>query len=192
MDDETNSGGNIATVKWSATDANGFEIERANKDPLLYTIEHQIESEDGTTDKYFDNVITENVYDQLYSKGHQTLVMSEIVDNRIDGSEVTKENGFTGNHWNIPKKTTKGWEVLIDCKDETTTWVDIKYVKEAIPIDLAEYVVENQIADNPEFACWVPYTLKKKDRIISKVKKKYWRITHKYGVRLPKNVTEAM
>ena len=28
--------------------------------------------------------------------------------------------------------------------------------------------------------------------MISKVKKRYWRTTHKYGVRLPNNLTEAM
>ena len=34
--------------------------------------------------------------------------------------------------------------------------------------------------------------LKKRERIISKTKSKYWRTTHKYGVRLPKNVDEAL
>ena len=32
----------------------------------------------------------------------------------------------------------------------------------------------------------------KRNRIISKVKTKYWRKTHKYGVSLPKNVTEEI
>ena len=72
--------------------------------------------------------------------------MSEIVDHQRDGSAVTKENGFTGNHSNITNKTTKGWEVLIEWKDETTTWVDIKDVNEASPIYLDEYAVANQIA----------------------------------------------
>ena len=70
--------------------------------------------------------------------------------------------------------------------------MDIKDVKEASLNELAEYAVANLIYDEPEFAWWVPYTLKKKNRIISKVKTKYWRTTHKYGLRLPKNVTEAM
>ena len=55
-----------------------------------------------------------------------------------------------------------------------------------------KYAVANQIAENPEFAWWVPYTLKKRNGIISKVRKKYWRKNHNYGVRLPENVTEAM
>ena len=36
------------------------------------------------------------------------------------------------------------------------------------------------------------YNLEKGNIIISKVKKKYWRTTNKYGVRPPKNVMEAM
>ena len=50
----------------------------------------------------------------------------------------------------------------------------------------------NQIADETSFAYWVTYTTKKNNIIISKVKTKYWRSTHKYGVRLPNNITEAM
>ncbi len=33
---------------------------------------------------------------------------------------------------------------------------------------------------------------KKRNHIISRVKAKYWRTTHKYGVRLPKTVDEAL
>ena len=92
------------------------------------------------------------MYSQLDKEGHQTLVMSEIIDHQKDGSAFIKENVFTGNHSNIPKNTTKGWEALIEWKYETTKWVDIKYVKEAIPIKLDEYTVANLIADKPSFA----------------------------------------
>ena len=59
-------------------------------------------------------------------------------------------------------------------------------------MSLSEYVVANQIAEDLEFSWWVPYTLKKSNRIISKVKTKYWRTNHKYGLRLTKCVTEEM
>ena len=36
------------------------------------------------------------------------------------------------------------------------------------------------------------YTLKKRNRVISRVKTKYRRTTHKYGLRLTKNVTESI
>ena len=68
--------------------------------------------------------------------------------------------------------------------------MDIKYAKEEIPIDMDEYAVANQIDGDPEFDWWLPYTLKKRNRIISKVRTKYWRKTHKYGVRLPNNLKE--
>jgi hypothetical protein len=34
--------------------------------------------------------------------------------------------------------------------------------------------------------------IKKRNRIISKVKYKYWRTTHKFGIRLPHSVEEAL
>ena len=37
----------------------------------------------------------------------------------------------------------------------------------------------------------MPYVERKKKRIISKLKSKYWGRTHKYGVRIPKSVKEA-
>ena len=74
--------------------------------------------------------------------------MSDIADHQRDGSAVTNDNGFTGKHSNIPSNTNRVWEVLIECKDKKTTWVDIKDVKEAILIDMAKYAVANQITEN--------------------------------------------
>lgn len=47
------------------------------------------------------------------------------------------------------------------------------------------------IAHEPAFAWWVPHVLKKRKRIISKLKSKYWERTHKYGVEIPKTVADA-
>ena len=55
----------------------------------------------------------------------------------------------------------------------------------------AEYAIAAKIAMEPAFAWWVPYTLKKRNRIISKVKSKYWLRTHKFGIQIPKSVEEA-
>ena len=49
----------------------------------------------------------------------------------------------------------------------------------------------NRIAEEPAFAWWVPHTLKKRERILAKVKSKYWVRTHKFGIRIPKSVEEA-
>jgi hypothetical protein len=41
-------------------------------------------------------------------------------------------------------------------------------------------------------AWWVPFTLKKRNRFLSKVKSKYWQQTHKYGIEIPKSVKHAL
>jgi hypothetical protein len=56
----------------------------------------------------------------------------------------------------------------------------------------AEYAVANRIDDEPAFAWWVHDVIKKRDRIIAKVKSKYWQRTHKYGIKIPKTVHEAI
>lgn len=39
---------------------------------------------------------------------------------------------------------------------------------------------------------WVPDVVKKRNQIIVKEKSKYWQQTHKYGIRIPKTVQEAL
>ena len=57
----------------------------------------------------------------------------------------------------------------------------------------AEYTVTNDIDTEPAFNYWVPHTLKKRDSIISLVKKKsrYLKKTHKFGIEISKTVKEA-
>ena len=87
--------------------------------------------------------------------------------------------------------TTAGLEVLMQLKDESTNWVNLKECKNSHPVQLAEYTTNNNIVHEPVFAWWVPYILKKKDIIISKIKSIYWQTTHMYGIRLPKAIKEA-
>ena len=58
-------------------------------------------------------------------------------------------------------------------------------------MQVAEYAVSARVADEPAFAWWVPFALKKRNRIIAKVKSKYWVKTHKFGIKIPKTVEEA-
>ena len=59
---------------------------------------------------------------------------------------------------------------------------------------MVEYVHQRGIAHECAFNCWSPHVLKKRDAIISLVnnrKPKYLKRTHKFGVELPKSVTDA-
>jgi hypothetical protein len=55
-----------------------------------------------------------------------------------------------------------------------------------------EYAVANKIAEQLAFAWWVPHILRKREWIIQKVKTRYWKRTHKYGVELPKSVKQVL
>ena len=59
-------------------------------------------------------------------------------------------------------------------------------------VEVAEYAIANRIQEEPAFAWWVKTVLRRRNRTTSKVKKKCWRTTHKYGVRVPKSVQEAL
>ena len=59
-------------------------------------------------------------------------------------------------------------------------------------MQIAEYAVATKIANNePAFNGWVHTLLRKRNRIVAKVKR-YWRTTHKFGIRVPKTVEEAL
>ena len=64
-------------------------------------------------------------------------------------------------------------------------------MKDSNPVELAEYAVANKISEEPAFAWWVCDVLRRRDRIIKKVKSRYWSRTHKFGIELPKSVGEA-
>ena len=54
-----------------------------------------------------------------------------------------------------------------------------------------EYVVGNRISEEAAFAWWVPYTLKKQDHIIAKLKARFLMKSHNFGVEVPTLVKEA-
>lgn len=64
-------------------------------------------------------------------------------------------------------------------------------LKESNPVDVAEYVTARKLEDEVAFQWWVPYTLRKKARIIAAVKSRVKRKTHKYGIEIPQSVEDA-
>jgi len=89
-------------------------------------------------------------------------------------------------------KTTIGWKFKIKWKDGTVEWVPLKILKESNPVETAEYAAARSLVDEPAFAWWVPYVLKKRDRVIAAVTSRVKRATHKYGFRVPRSVKEAI
>ena len=90
------------------------------------------------------------------------------------------------------RHTTCGWKLLVRWKDNSESWVPLKDMKESHPIETAEFAKARDIDDEPAFLWWMPYTLRKRDVIIGKVKVHcIRRITHKYGIELPKSISHS-
>ena len=92
----------------------------------------------------------------------------------------------------VQNKTTQGWDLLVDWKDGYSSWIPLKYVKVSNPVELAEYAAGNRLNIEPAFKWWVRDVLRYCNIIIAKVQAKYWRMTHKFGIRAPKSINEAL
>ena len=187
-------GPEFARVTKRLRDKDGIPIGTANDNPILDSRLYEVEYLDGYKASLAANAIAENLFAQIDEEGNRFVTMESIMDHRVDGTQITKDCEFikTQNGGKRRKQTTKGWEILLQWKDGTSTWEKLKDVKESYPVQMAEYAHQVRIANQPAFAWWVPHVLKKKTLIISKVKSKYWSRTHKFGIRIPKTVEEAI
>ena len=186
-------GPEFAKVTKRLRDANGIPIGTANDNPLLDTRIYEVEYSDGYKASLTANTIAENMFAQVDTEGNRHVIFDEIIDHRVDGTEIKNQDAFiiSKNGGRRRRETTKGWEILLQWKDGSSSWETLKDVKESYPVQLAEYAHSHRIAKEPAFAWWTPHVLKKRNRIIAKVKSKYWLKTHKYGIRIPKSVKEA-
>ena len=81
--------------------------------------------------------------------------MKEIVDHRTNGRALSKDDGYMVDHSGRrhPKVTTQGWELEVEWRDGTTSWVPLKDLKDSNP---------NKISEEPAFAWWVRPTVKRR------------------------------
>jgi len=174
-------------------DHDGNPIGKAHNNPILDTRLYQVIFPDGETAEYSANVIAESLYSQIDNEGNQFLLLDELIDWKRTSESIPDEDILQISHnGNIHKRrTTKGWKICVKWKDGSTSWEPLKDLKEAYPLQVAEFAVRHELQDLPAFRWWVKDTLKRRDRIIKAVKSRYIKRTHKYGIPLPKTVQEA-
>jgi hypothetical protein len=173
-------------------DGNPIGLRYSN--PLLDTREYEVLMPDGAMVSYTTNVIAENLYSQVDSEGRQFLMLEEISDHRKDKTAYSKDDGCVVSHNGNKtlRQTTQGWQLSVQWKDGTSNWIALNDLKASNPIELAKYAVGNQLVYEPAFRWWVKDALRSRNRIISKVKSRYWKTTHKFGIEVPKDVTQAL
>ena len=172
----------------------GTPVGLLNDNPILDSRMYEVQFPDGATQTVTANLIAENLYSQIDKEGRSHQVVKEVTDHRYTEAAIPLDKGYykTKNGRRLKKHTTKGCELLVSFKDGSANWVPLKYLKVSNPIEIAEYAASKGIDTEPCFNWWVHRVLKKRDIIISKVKSRYWNRTHKYGVRLPHSVKEAL
>ena len=106
---------------------------------------------------------------QADGDGLHHQILEGILDHSKDKREIEKKDKYFISKCDRQsmRKITVGWKFNIKWRDGTTKWVSLKDLKESNPIEVAEYVTARYIQEEPAFAWWVPYTLRKRDRIIS-------------------------
>ena len=179
-------------VKRRKVDGLGVAIGHRHDNPILDTRTYMVEFPDGAEMEYTTNTIAENMWAQCDIDGNQWLLMEAIIDHRSDETAIPKDKAFiTVNNRKQRVKTTKGWELCIQWKDGTTTWQRLADMKESNPVEVSEYAVAKELDDEPAFAWWVDWTLKRRNRIIAAVNNRTLKRTHKFGIPVPRNADEA-
>ena len=178
-------------VSKRAKGKNGEFVGRSHTNPLMDTREYKFP--DGDTERYAANVIAENLYSQVDEEGRQFALIKEIIDHATDTTAITKVDGFVvSKNGNKYRRSQLEDEILcVELNDRTLDWVALKDRKESNPVKVAENAVMNSLAEEPAFKWWIADVLRIRNRIVAKVKSKYWRTTHKFGIRLPTSVDDA-
>jgi hypothetical protein len=187
-------GPEFARVSKRLRDDEGKPVGRASNNLVTDTRVFEVEYFDGHTTTMSANKIAECMFAQVDREGSRLLLLDEVIDHRTTKDAITQVDAFTltSNGRRKRKPTTKGWELLLQWKDGSEAWVPLKDAKEAFPVQVAEYSVQVRIQEEPAFVWWVPHVLKKRAQIIAKAKSKYWQRTHKFGIRIPKSIKEAL
>jgi len=181
----------MARVLRRSIDEHGRII--GNLDGSLKSLVYDVEFPDGAVKQYAANVIAENVLSQVDSAGHHYQLLDGIDNHQRLGNAISKANAYVTTKRGVRRlrQTTIGWRFHCNWKDGTSSWVSLKVLKESNPIEVAEYVTAMGLSDEPAFSWWVPYTLKKRDRIIAAVNTRVRKRNSKYGIQIPATMDEA-
>lgn len=174
-------------------DAEGNKIGQRHANPSFDTRAYLLEMQDGSIQEYTANILALNLHSQIDDEGRQYDVFEEICDHKRDSCALIMAQGTRRrpNGDPMPVKTTKGWKLQVRFKGGRTSWLTLRQLKDSNPLETAEYAIAAGIDKEPAFAWWVKDILRQRRRIINRVKSKYWRTTHKFGIRLPHSAQEA-
>lgn len=84
-------------------------------------------------------------------EGRHYKMLKEISDHQSNSTALNVTDGSyrTSAENPVSKRTTRGWKLLMGWIDGSTDWVNLSEVKEACPVQLAEYTIAKVKAHEP-------------------------------------------
>jgi len=164
-----------------------------NDNPLLSIHPYDGEFDDSNVKEYAANTIAENLLTQVDDEGFTTTHLEAIVGHcqlpdavfASDSSAITKRGAKR------LRKTIRVWDLQVKWTDGSVQWFLLSDMKEAYPVQVAEYAKSQSIHIQPAFAWWVPYKLCKQSAIVSQVQAQTRKTTHEYGIKIPQRIEPA-
>ena len=108
----------------------------------MNSIVYEVEFSDGQIKEYSANVLAENILLQVDHEGYSITLMVGIVDYKKDESVAVSKR----DQWVVTKRgqrrmrrTTAGWQFLVQWKDSYEMWVPSKGIKKSHPLETSEF-----------------------------------------------------
>ena len=156
---------------------------------------YKVEFKYGTTDIISANNIANYIWDQVDTNGYSDTLLDSILDCKFDSKAVTGDGYIMDqNGKKCLHKTAAGVKMKVSLRSGDKiikTWLPLKDLKESNPVQVAEFAKTRGLDTKPEFKWWVNHTLKKRDIIIAYITARLKKLTHKYGVKIPRSIEHA-
>ena len=132
------------------------------------------------------------MYAQCDIDGTQHLLIIDVVDCKKESDDASiSDKIFEHKSRKHMMKNTRGWHLCVQWRDGTFTCEWLSVLKKSNPVDVAKFAVSQGIDEEPGFAWWVHFTLKKRYRFLSTVNSRYHKCTHIFGIEIPKYAKDA-
>ena len=140
-------------TKWLRND-NGIPFGKAIDNYILDMSMYKVEYAKGNKFDLSSKRIAENMFAQIDEEVNHHMLMDEITNYMFDEAAVKSQDAFvtTFSGTNNRRQTTQWVSLCVKWRNGNTSWVNIKDTKEAYPVQLLEYAVEDNISMEPAFA----------------------------------------
>jgi hypothetical protein len=158
-----NDGTALAHVVKCVVGPDGKLIGEYNENPLLNSLLYKCKFDDGTVKEYVANAIASNIFIESDADGFLCSILYHIVDHKSSEEAVKMADKYfcTSNGTKCMRQMAQGWKFLVKWSNGLRQGIDLKLLKESNPVQVAGYATSRNIAEEPAFAWWVSYILRK-------------------------------